>query len=57
MKGRFGMEYKFVEIEGNECEIRSGGVVIATVYTSKDTYKFDIEQMVEAINNKMLIKP
>lgn len=43
-------KYELKHIEGNEYELLSYGTVIATIYTTKDTYAFDIEQLVNNCN-------
>jgi len=49
------MEYELKHIEGNEYALYSFGVHIADIYTSKDTYVFDIQQMVDEYNKKGVI--
>ena len=44
------MEYVLNHIEGNEYELSQYGTVIATIYTRKDTYAFDIKEFVKCYN-------
>lgn len=44
------MELK--HIEGNEHELHDKGTHIATIYTNKDTYVWELEKMVKHFNEK-----
>lgn len=45
-----GNEFELIKVEGNEYKLMSFGIEIATIYTEKDTYAFDIKLMVDRAN-------
>lgn len=50
MSGENNKVYELKYIEGNEYELLSYGVLIAVIYLQKDTYSFDIKQLIDNYN-------